>query len=104
MNPYIGAITVNGNIGVKPYRNPTYGHATYSNMAYFPGEHFLYFLLNILNIVNLKYLIRSFVQLNRWSNKNAGLVKKTVVYSQSFLKTIFFISLKDTIHPMPIVR
>ena len=28
--------------GVKPYRNPTYGPATYSNMAYFPGEHFFY--------------------------------------------------------------
>ena len=26
--------------GVKPYRNPTYGPAMYSNMAYFPGEHF----------------------------------------------------------------
>ena len=28
--------------GVKPYRNQTYGPATYSNMAYFPGEHFFY--------------------------------------------------------------
>ena len=28
--------------GVKPYRNLTYGPATYSNMAYFPGEHFFY--------------------------------------------------------------
>ena len=27
-------------VGVKPYRNPTYEPATYSNMAYFPGEHF----------------------------------------------------------------
>ena len=32
--------------GVKPFRNPTYGSATYSNMAYFPGEHFFIFLKN----------------------------------------------------------
>ena len=65
----------------------------YSNMAYFPGEHFLYFLLNILNIVNLKYLIRSFVQLNRWSNKNVGLVKKNgSLFSFVFKNDIFYFS------------
>ena len=32
--------------GIKPFRNPTYGSATYSNMAYFPREHFFIFLKN----------------------------------------------------------
>ena len=38
--------------GVKPYRNPTYGPTTYSNMAYFPGEHFFYIFEKLNVFVN----------------------------------------------------